>query len=394
MKVNLYSLLFYLPFLLACQSTPYPQVNKVTTPSGLYLDNQYLSDKPANIETEQEIFQLTDDMLVMVKAKLSNDLPAHKKAYVLLEHLFNEEKIALTYRGNANVTASQAYQQKIANCMSLTILAYALAEKAGMNVSFQEVAVPEYWVSNGQYSLLTGHVNLLVEEDDFVKRTTVWGDKATTIDFDPFVAKKKFPSTTISKQTLIAMFYNNKGAQALVDNNYPLAYQYFKRATISDNKFSSAWGNLGILYKLSGHYAMAEEAYSYAVTLNPDNLTSLGNLALLLIKQGRTQEALPLQTYINKARASNPYYHALLGNEAVLKQLTQQALVHYQKAIELDDEQHEFYFALAKIYYQQNKLLLAKRSMLKAIELVNLKDTKKQYIAKLNFLKDQKALRH
>lgn len=391
MKLNLCSLLLCLPFLFACQSNYYPHIKQISAQTTLYLDNQYIALKPLHIETEQEVFQLNNEMLTLVETKLTNNLPAQQKAYILLNHLFNEEKIALTYRDNANLTASQAYQRKVANCMSLTIMAYALAEKAGMNISFQAVKVPEYWVNNGQYSLLTGHVNLLVREDDYHKRIIVWGEKTTTIDFDPFVAKKKFPSTIISKDTVVAMFYNNKGAQALVDDNYPLAYHYFKQATLSDNQFSSAWGNLGILYKLSGHYPMAEKAYNYAISLDPDNLTSLGNLALLLSQQGRANQALLIEEYITKARANNPYYHALLGNEAFLKQSYQQALEHYKKAIDLDDEQHEFYFAIAKIYYQQGQLLLAKKSMLTAVKLVNFQDIKKQYIAKLNFLKGQSS---
>ncbi len=394
MKSKLCSFLLCLPLLLACQSNQNLHVSQVTSQKHLYLDNQYLSLKAINIETEHEIFQLDDDMRAMVKDKLINNYPAHQKARILLEHLFNEENIALSYDGNANVTAKQAYHSKIANCMSLTILAYALADEAGMNISFQEVDVPEYWVRNGQYSLLTGHVNLLVEESDEVDKRVVWGKRKIRIDFDPFVAKKSFRSHTIEKHTLLAMFYNNKGAEEMLNNNYPRAYQYLKKATITDNQFSSAWGNLGVLYKLSGHYDMAESAYSYAISLKRDNLTSLGNLALLLNKQGRYSEAKPIEEFIHKARVKNPYYHALLGNEALFNQSYQQAIQHYKKAIRLDDEQHEFYFGLAKAYYKQDKLALSKRAMKKAVALTKTKDTKKQYIAKLNFLKYQEKINH
>jgi len=387
MKSKFCSLLLCLPLLLACQSNQNPHVSQVTSPTDLYLDNQYLSIKPMSIETEQEIFQLDDDMRGMVQNKLSNNLTTQQKARVLLDHLFNEENIALSYDGNANVTAQEAYHSKLANCMSLTILAYALADEAGMNISFQNVDVPEYWVRNGQYSLLTGHVNLLVEESKDVDKRVVWGKRKIRIDFDPFVAKKSFPSHTIEKHTLLAMFYNNKGAEEMLNKNYPLAYQYLKRATITDSQFSSAWGNLGILYKLSGHYDMAESAYSHAINLNRDNLTSLGNLALLLNKQERYSEAKPIEEFIHKARVKNPYYHALLGNEAFFKQSYDQSIKHYKKAIQLDDEQHEFYFGLAKAYYKQDKLALSKHAMKKAVALTKTKDTQKQYIAKLNFLK-------
>ena len=392
MNNQLCSLLLCFPLLFACQSNQDLHVSQVTSPKNLYLDNQYLVLKPTYIESEQEIFQLDDEMRAMVQDKLVNNYPAHKKARILLEHLFSEENIALSYDGNANVTARQAYHNKLANCMSLTILAYALADEAGMNISFQDVDVPEYWVRNGQYSLLTGHVNLLVEESEDIKKRVAWGGIATRIDFDPFVAKKNFPSHTIEKHTLLAMFYNNKGAEEMLNKNYPLAYQYLKKATITDKQFSSAWGNLGVLYKLSGHYDMAESAYSHAISLKHNNLTSLGNLALLLNKQGRANEAKPIEAFIHKARVKNPYYHALLGNEAFFNQSYQQAIQHYKKAIQLDDEQHEFYFGLAKAYYMQDKLTLSKRAMKKAVALTKTKDTQRQYVAKLNFLKYQETI--
>ncbi len=213
MKSKLCSLLLCFPLLLACQSNQNLHVSQTYSQQDLYLDNQYLSLEPIHIETEQEIFALDDGMRAMVQDKLINHYPAHQKARILLEHLFNDENIALSYDGNANVTAKQAYHNKTANCMSLTILAYTLADEAGMNISFQDVDVPEYWVRNGQYSLLTGHVNLLVEESEDINKRVLWGEIATRIDFDPFVAKKNFPSHTIEKHTLLAMFYNNKGAR-------------------------------------------------------------------------------------------------------------------------------------------------------------------------------------
>ncbi len=390
---TLFSLLLTI-FLFACQSDPVQLSPQTSVNTNLYLDEKFDSDNAIRIETEAEIFALDDDMRNMVHEKLLNQLTAQQKARVLLEHLFDEENIALSYDGNANITARQAYHSKSANCMSLTILAYALAEEAGMNISFQEVDVPEYWVSNGRYSLLTGHVNLLVKESKAVNRRIIWGEKATQIDFDPYVSKKDFPAKVIKKHTLLAMFYNNKGAEALVNNNFYKAYQYIKVATETDPLFAAAWGNLGVLYKLTGDYQMAESVYRKAISLDEDNLNALGNLALLFNKQGRNNEAQPIEDYLYKLRIRNPYYHALLGSEAFIKRSYQASIKHYKKAIQLDDEQHEFYFGLAKAYYKQNNFTLAKRSLTKAVALTKAKDTQRQYVAKLNFLKDRNISNH
>ncbi len=387
-RLRVYSFLLF-PLLVACQSNQPKQHQKIITPTNLYLDSAFQSNSQIHIETEQEIFQIDDTMRAMVKEKLTNQPTANEKALALLDHLFDKNNIALEYVGNANLTAIDTYHSKTANCMSLTIMAYALAKEANMNIYFQNVIVPEYWTRNGQYSVVTGHVNLLVKEKITPNKHTFWRTKSMQIDFDPTISKKKFPSKIIDKNTLLAMFYTNKGADALIDNNLPLAYQYFKKATMMDSDSSSAWGNLGILYKLTGHNALAERTYRHAISLEEKNLIAFGNLALLLHSEGRNKEAILIEENIHKRRLQNPYYHASLGNEALFIQNYEAALKHYKKAIALDDEQHEFYLSLAKVYYQQNQLQLAKRALRKAIVLTNAKDTQRQYIAKLNFLNYQ-----
>ncbi|MBU2872335.1 tetratricopeptide repeat protein [Colwellia sp. E2M01] len=390
MNIKLYILIICLPLFSACQNYQTLVLAKTPHNQNLYLDNQFYSADVIAIENEQEIFALNDEMRHMVSTKLIRSLPAEEKSLILLEHLFNEENIALTYDGNANLTASQAYQKKRANCMSLTLMAYALAKAAGMKVKFREVDVPEYWIQNGQYNYIAGHVNLLIEDDNTpksrTKNKTMYREAATQIDFDPFIAKKQFPEHTINKSRLLAMFYNNKGAEALVNNSTSRAYKYFKEATIADVTFSSAWGNLAILYKLSGHLDTAEYAYIKAINLQHNNLNALSNLALLLNEQSRFEEAQPIEEYIYKLRVVNPYYHASLGAKALLEKSYKKAVLYYKKALEIDGEQHEFYFGLAKAYYRQGELTLAKHAMKKAVGVTQVKKTKKQYIAKLNLI--------
>jgi len=376
-----------LPLLFSCQSTDISLPTHTELGADLFLDNTFNVPNSFNLETENEIFRLDDDMLSIVNKKLMKGETAGYKARTLLKHIFHEENISLKYDGNANVTASQAYHSHTANCMSLTIMAYALAHEAGLNVSFQQVDVPEYWVRNGQYNMLTGHVNLVIKEHPSVERDIIWGDTSTEIDFDPFVAKENFPKKVIDKNTVLAMFYNNKGANALIKQNYAVAYQYFRAAITQDESFSSAWGNLGVLYKYTEHYPQAEKVYRHALMLNKSNLTALTNLALLLKDQNRQSEAQSIDNYLHQLRKSNPYYYSLLADEAFHQTAYKEAENNYIKAIELDSKRHEFYFGLAKVYYKQNRIIAAKRSMKKAIRLNKARFINKQYIAKLNFLK-------
>lgn len=384
-------LLLYLPLLFSCQSNKGYRAKSNTPVESLYLDQQFSISPSFKIESEQYIFMLDDEMLAMVEKNFKTTQNTKKKAMQLLEHIFSQENIAISYSSNANLTAREAYHSKEANCMSLTIMAYALAKAANLKVDFQQVDIPEYWIRNGQYNLLTGHVNLLIKPNTHPNNTLILVNKNIEIDFDPYAVKQTFPKRVITKNTVLAMFYNNKGGQALIDEKYNIAYQYFKAATLVDNTFSSAWGNLAVLYRLTDNLDLAEHAYRYTIEINPDNLTALTNLALLLRRQHNNIEADHIEKRLLLKRIKNPYYHVVMADESYYQQDYLQALKHYKKAIKLNNTIHEFYFGMAKVYYQMNRLPEAERAMKKALVLNKTKSTESQYIAKLNFLKEERT---
>ena len=381
------SLLLSLPLLFSCQSNNNYGIGNANVPiNSLYLDHHFSYPPLFQIESEQEIFMLDDEMISMVENKLNSTLSTKKKAKKLLQHIFSQEKMDLSYVSDANLTAREAYHSHTANCMSLTIMAYALAEKANLHVEFQEIDVPEYWVRNRQYNLLTGHINLLIKPGALADKQIIYGNDNIQIDFDPDVLKQTFPKRIIEKNTVLAMFYNNKGGQAIVDNNYDVAYQYLKAATQADRNFSPAWGNLAVLYRLTGNITQAEEAYRYAIHVNPNNLTALTNLAILLSSQQNYVEADEIKSHLLAKRRKNPYYHAVLADEAYYNHDYQQAIQHYKRALRLNDKIHELYFGIAKVYYQMNRLSDARFALRKALSLNKTKSTEHQYLAKLNFL--------
>ena len=391
MKLIYLCILFlFIPLLFSCQSNTFQNTNLIEYPQELintfYLDHKFAKPSSFVIESEKEIFMLDADMIAMVDSKLKKSYSQEKKARVLLHYIFSQDNIDLSYTSNANVIAKDVFHSKTANCLSLTIMAYALAKEANLNVAFQQVDVPEYWVRNGKYNLLTGHINLLIKTKNQFDQVKVYGTNNLEVDFDPYVRKESFSKRIISKNEVLAMFYNNKGGQALVGGNYTIAFQYFKKATQVHPTFSSAWGNLAVLYKLTNNDQTAESTYRYAIALKPDNYTALANLAILLRNKGSSEEANTIENKLQAKRNKNPYYHAVLADEAYYLHNYQQAITHYKKAIKLNNKIHELYFGLAKVYYQMNKITAAKKAMKMALRLNKVKSTESQYIAKLNFL--------
>jgi len=379
--------------LCSCQSLTNAYRQNILNTNELYLDNAFPKAQAINVETEEDIFAIDEDMLNMVNYVLKPERDQERQARLLLEYIFSSNHIALSYAQDANVTAIDAFHGKTANCMSLTIMAYALAEEAGLKLKFQDIKVPEYWLRKGTHQLLMGHVNLLVIKRKAHTNQNVWSNEILQIDFDPGAAKDHFARKIVSKKTIVAMFYNNKAAEAIVRLEYDTAYAYLKAATQIDPLFSSAWGNLGVLYKVNHHHNLAINAYKYALELSPNDLTSLENLALLFKKLGNTKEADEIKQRLHAKRLTNPHYHALLSNEALYNGEHNLAIKHLKKAISLESKYHEFYYNLAKLYLKTEQLNLAKSSMKKALKYNKNISIERKYNKKLNFL-NQASVRY
>lgn len=378
--------IFIVAILSACQTTPKSVSAHQSFTQPLYLDQAFEGFMHVDVETVDEIFALDDDMKLMVVQKLLPERNTKKKAVKLLRQIFKSENANFAYRSGANVIATDAYHNKEANCLSLTIMAYALAKEAGLQIKFQDVKIPEYWVRNQHLNMLTGHVNLRVIENKRSGIEFFLERKVIEIDFDPFVVKKSFPKRDISKNRIVAMFYNNKGANAMVQKDFVKAYAYFKAASQIDPEFSAVWGNLAILYKFNQFEDEAVKGYRYALSLDQNNLTAMSNLSIALHKRGQIDEAKVIDKTLISKRASNPYYYALLGDERFYEGNYQEALRHFHKAIKLDENIHEFYFGLAKVHFKLKEYQRAEYYMKKAIKKNKIDTVNQQYIAKLHVL--------
>jgi Flp pilus assembly protein TadD len=267
----------------------------------------------------------------------------------------------------------------------MSIMTYALATEAGFDVDFQEIMIPEYWTRRAGFSLLNGHINLnmLAPHDPNV---FVFNTRSYQVDFDPQSSRRGLPKKVVSKENIVSMFYNNKGADAVLRKDYVSAYAYFRAALLLQPSFHSAWINLGILYRLSHYFPQAESAYHHALVLKSDSLTALENLAYLYTVTGRNEEATEILAKVEEQRNSNPYYHVNLGEQEMEQKHWDQALAHFRKALSLDRGKHEVYFGLARVYFEIGELQQSERYLKQAKNTANNKQDEQRYQSKLEFL--------
>ncbi len=374
--------------LTACSST---ENNTAPPPLALTQSNTFTQ---TSVETQQEIFALNEHVKEQLDSTFPKDSRSLQSTKRLLKFLLQNGDASLSYQSGATLTANQAYSNLNANCLSLSILAYSLAEYLGLEGQFQKVHIPEYWALDNGFNLLTGHINLKVSEAQklVVNRKVIYPEeRSLVIDFDPNSRQEAFKTSNINKARITAMFYNNKGAAAMLKHDYDTAFSYYKAAVNIDSNYSGAWGNLGVLFRLTSDYQSAETAYQYAISLDPDNNTALGNLARLYNLTNREEQGQAILAKLDNKRQANPYYHISLGNDAYTTARYQDAIKHYKKARDLNPTLHDTDFGLARTYYQLGDLKLAKKYLTMANNKADFDHDKQRYESKLQALRSHTA---
>lgn len=101
---------------------------------------------------------------------------------------------------------------------------------------------------------------------------------------------------------------------------------------------------------------------------------------------GREMLARSIEQQLLEKRKENPFYHLAIGNEAFLHREYRQAINHYRNALNLDKNNHESYFGLAKSYFELGDKKLATRYLKKAHKNAQFSADLERYQNKLSHL--------
>jgi len=361
--------------------------NRITTEKtgALFEDSLFTDHRDAEIESPEEIFALNEAAKSFIDSALSEAQRPKDKIDYLTSAIFDRAYLGLAYSSSETSIASETFNSGLANCLSMTIMTYSLAAYAGLSAQFLSVDVPEYWTRRDGFSLINGHVNLALSADE-LSADTNFSRQTTVVDFDPQASRRFFRSHVVDKADIIALFYNNRAADAILNEDYSLAYAYLKAAAKMSPLLDDTWVNLGVLYRLTGEYKRAEKVYKYAARLRPQNYTIYENLAILYRLTGRTELAHNLERKVAIARRDNPFYHFILAEVARSKNEFKKALGHYNRAIRLDQSRHEFYFGLGVTFYELGDIAKAKEHLNKAANHAPTEEDRARYAGKLTVM--------
>ena len=275
--------------------------------------------------------------------------------------LFDSNYLNIEYDDQVTRTAAQTFTDRKGNCLSVVYLYIAMARHYGLDAKFQTVKVRPSWDRRGEILVLSQHINALGRFNS----STVY-----VVDFTPEITLQQLTASTIKDREARALFFNNLGAESLIENHYDQAIIYFKNALFLAPDLSIAWNNIGTAYSRIDDKETAEYAYQKAYSLDRSNATAINNLVRFYRQKGDLETSVRYAKAIESFNNRNPYFHYNLGSIAFAAADYESARDHFAQAIKRKSAEPDFYLALSKTYEQLGRPVQAARQYEMAIESV------------------------
>ena len=287
------------------------------------------------------------------------DMAHGRKAWNLAYAALDPILLNFDYDPSLTLTAADTFNRRAGNCLSFSNMFIAMAREAGLKAWFQEVKLPPEWSSVNETFLVSMHVNAVVQDARSEYVVDVSGAKRAK-----WVRIRK-----LSDAEAEAQYYNNHGADALVNNDLARAFAYMKKAIRIAPDTSYIWSNLGVVYNRNGQVEDAKQAYQVALKINPAEMVALNNLHTVYVQEGDQVQARKLSSRVERHRLKNPYYLHRLSSQALDERRYEDAIALLKRAIKLNKEEYRFHFTLAHSLFLNGEKDAALRSLGQAKQL-------------------------
>lgn len=292
------------------------------------------------------------------------------------------ESIEEGYEYDPTVTAplSELETSDRINCFSFSNLFVAAARYSGIDARFQLVDSPPQWDMHNDTWLTTQHINvsgkayqnyapqpgiiLQLNAQEQGTRILHRPKRNTYVaDLNPEIARDAYRSRDITDSQALSLFYSNRSVEKLVSGDQEEATRLGLLAARVDPESSVAWNNLGVLFSRAGKLEEAKESYLAALRLDPNSASSANNLERIYRRLGEDDKAEAMAQQIAIYRKRNPYYHYAMGATKLEYGYLEDALEHFEDAIDRKDNERLFYYRLAETQMKLGKYRRASRSL-------------------------------
>ncbi|HYL91456.1 MAG TPA: tetratricopeptide repeat protein [Burkholderiales bacterium] len=324
--------------LAAC--APLPKLNRA--PAGILHDELFAA--PSRPVDAKQVFALSDAMKTYLRDELA--VQQFKGTRQALIDAVSQGQLKLEYDSVMTRNAAEAFDAKAGNCLSLVIMTAAFAKAMNIEVQYNSALFGDQWSRDGNVYFLNGHVNVTLGKRDFDPQTLYDNAASLTIDFLPGQEIRGLRSMPISEKTIVAMFMNNRAAEALVRERLDDAYWFAREGIGQDPGYWAAYNTLGVIYLRHGNPQLAEPVFRRVLQSDPSNTRALANLALTLGKLGREAEAAAVDRQLAKTEGEAPFHDFNAGLAAMEAGDFKTARRLFRNEVRGAPEYHEFHFWL------------------------------------------------
>jgi Tfp pilus assembly protein PilF len=347
--------------------------------------------QPARMRIDpEEAMRLSPAMQRFADTVIAAEIRAKGARDGLIDALYTKGRLQLDYDSEITRTAAEAFDARRGNCLSLVLMTAAFARHFQMPVRFNSVYLEESWTRANGIFFVAGHVNISLGRSQALgPRVTVYGDPdLLTIDFLPPDQIRRNRSRAVDESTILAMFMNNRAAEALSAGQVDDAYWWARAAIMTDSRWLAAYNTLAVLYRRKGLHGQAEATLRLVLDLEPLNVQAISNMVLILTDQDRRKEAEVYSSQLAQIQPVPPYKFFDEGVAAMKAGEYAAARQFFRKEVARAAYVPEFHFWLALANYGLGDMGAAQGEIAKALENSATTHDRQMYGAKLAWLNE------
>jgi len=343
-------LAFLASFLAACsQYKPFDSVG--------YMRQQYAQQVGAQAAQLTVPFELNDEVRTAMEKHMRPVPSELRQINQVLQFIF--EDLDLHYSLTPTRDAVATFRTRQGNCLSFVNLFVGVARTKRLSPFYVEVTDYTRWNHRAGMVVSQGHIVAGMWMDGELK----------TYDFLPYRPKAYKKFNPIDDVTAAAHFYNNLGAEALMDGDMIKAKELLTTATRIAPRLDKALNNLGVVLARTGDWDGALAVYRKGLALDPQNPMILTNMARVYQQTGRAKEADQTLSQVDETNNTNPFFFVYQGEVALSRGDENKALEYMVKALRLDSEAPEVHVGFVKVYLAMGDMEKARHYLERALKL-------------------------
>jgi len=359
-------------------------------PTQVFVDAAF---RPASVPIDaDDALKLSPAMQRFAENEMASEIRLKGVRDGLIDALYTKGRLQLDYDSEITRTASEAFAAKRGNCMSLVLMTASFARHLNLPVRFNSVYLEESWTRSNNIFFVAGHVNIsLGRPMATAARSTIFGEaELLTIDFLPPEQVRRNRSRVVDESTILAMFMNNRAAEALTLGRVDDAYWWAREAIRTDSRWLAAYNTLAVLYRRKGLFGPAEATLRVVLEREPLNTQAMSNLVLVLTDIGRREEAEVYANQLAQLQPVPPYKFFDEGVAAMKAGEFAEARQLFRKEVARAAYVPEFHFWLGLANYGLGDVAAARGEIAKALENSATTRDRQMYGAKLAWLNEMR----